>query len=60
VLTTAQEKLATGLGVTAGEQVDFPSVAELGSLLEAQGLTVRHIPMHKGYLHPHHLLLGRR
>jgi len=60
VLTTLQEKLATGLGVTAGEHVDFPTVAELAQVLQDQGLTVTHVPMHKGYLHPHHLLLGRR
>ena len=60
VLTTMQERVATGLGITAGEHVDFPSVNELASVLGDQGLTVEHVPMHHGYLHPHHLLLGRR
>jgi 2-polyprenyl-3-methyl-5-hydroxy-6-metoxy-1,4-benzoquinol methylase len=59
-LTTAQERLATGLGVTAGEHVDFPTVDELADILGEQGLTVEHVPMHHGYLHPHHLLLARR
>jgi SAM-dependent methyltransferase len=57
----AQETLAVRvLGITVGSEMTFPAPVEVGSWMAAAGLEVTHLPLHKGYPHPHHLVLGRR
>ncbi len=56
-----QETLAVRvLGITVGEGMTFVDPAEMGRWLVDEGLDVRHLPLHKGYPHPHHLLVARR
>jgi O-methyltransferase involved in polyketide biosynthesis len=56
-----QETLAVRvLGITVGEEMTFVDPAEMGQWMSAGGLDVRHVPLHKGYPHPHHLVVGRR
>lgn len=57
VQETASVKI---LGITEGEQLTFLPPAELAAAMAAGGLSVRDRPLHRGYLHPHHLLVGRR
>jgi hypothetical protein len=58
---SAQETLAVRiLGITAGESLTFLPPSDLARALEAEGLAVRQRPVHRGYPHPHHLLVGRR
>lgn len=56
VQETAAVKL---LGVTAGEELTFLPPVELASAMARHGLDVRERPLHRGYPHPHHLLVGR-
>jgi SAM-dependent methyltransferase len=59
----AQETLAVKVvGFTASESAEFSFVApaEMRSWLEACGLGVSEVPLDRGYLHPHHLLVGSR
>lgn len=57
----AQETLAVRvLGITVGSAMTFLPPAEIGAWMAAAGLDVRHVPLHKGYPHPHHLVVGRR
>ena len=57
----AQETLAVRvLGITVGSRLTFPAPAQIGGRMAAAGLEVTHLPLHKGYPHPHHLILGRR
>lgn len=57
----AQETLAVRvLGITVGAEMAFPAPAEVGAWMAGAGLEVAHLPLHKGYPHPHHLVLGRR
>lgn len=56
-----QETLAVRvLGITVGSGMSFPSPAEIGGWMADAGLDVDHLPLHKGYPHPHHLVMGRR
>ncbi|MGI8776464.1 MAG: methyltransferase domain-containing protein [Acidimicrobiales bacterium] len=56
-----QETLAVRvLGITVGGEMTFVDPAEMGRWMRAEGLEVRHHPLHKGYPHPHHLVVGRR
>ncbi len=56
-----QETLAVRvLGITVGGEMTFVDPAEMGRWMSAEGLEVRHLPLHKGYPHPHHLVVGRR
>jgi len=56
-----QETLAVRvLGITVGEGMTFVDPSEMGRWLVDEGLDVRHLPLHKGYPHPHHLLVARR
>ncbi len=56
-----QETLAVRvLGITVGGEMTFVDPAEMGDWMSAEGLEVRHLPLHKGYPHPHHLVVGRR
>lgn len=48
------------LGITAGERLTFLPPAELASAMAGAGLAVRDRPVHRGYLHPHHLLVGTK
>ncbi len=57
VQETAAVKL---LGITAGDELMFLPPAELASAMAAGGLEVRERPLHRGYPHPHHLLVGRK
>ena len=57
VQETAAVKL---LGITAGEELTFLPPLELASAMAEGGLEVRDRPLHRGYPHPHHLIVGRR
>ncbi|MDQ4068448.1 MAG: class I SAM-dependent methyltransferase, partial [Actinomycetota bacterium] len=57
VQETAAVKL---LGITEGEELTFLPPLELATAMTSEGLEVRERPVHKGYPHPHHLLVGRR
>lgn len=48
------------LGITEGDELTFLPPAELASAMVAGGLTVRDRPVHRGYPHPHHLLVGTK
>ena len=48
------------LGITEGEELTFLPPAELAAAMVDGGLTVRDRPVHRGYPHPHHLLVGRK
>lgn len=57
VQETAAVKL---LGITEGEELTFLPPAELAAAMAEGGLTVQDRPIHRGYPHPHHLLIGHR
>lgn len=48
------------LGITAGDRLTFLPPAELAATMADAGLEVTDRPVHRGYVHPHHLLVGRR
>lgn len=48
------------LRITRGERLCFLPPARHASWLAAQGLEVRERPLHKGFFHPHHLIVARR
>lgn len=48
------------LGITEGEELTFLPPSDLAAAMVAGGLTVRDRPLHRGYPHPHHLLVGRK
>lgn len=48
------------LHITAGQELTFLPPSELAAAMTDAGLTVRERPLHRGYPHPHHLLVGRR
>jgi len=48
------------LGITQGEELTFLPPAEMAGAMSDGGLTVRDRPVHRGYPHPHHLLVGHR
>lgn len=55
-----QETLAVRvLGITVGSEMTFPPPSEVGDWMADAGLEVAHLPLQKGYPHPHHLVLGR-
>ena len=57
----AQETLAVRvLRITAGEQLNFLEPEALAGWMEEDGLSVRHVPLDRGYPHPHHLIVGSR
>jgi 2-polyprenyl-3-methyl-5-hydroxy-6-metoxy-1,4-benzoquinol methylase len=57
VQETAAVKL---LGITEGEELTFLAPAEMAAAMADGGLTVRDRPIHRGYPHPHHLLVGTK
>lgn len=48
------------LGITEGEQLTFLPPAEMAAAMREGGVTVRDRPIHRGYPHPHHLLVGQK
>jgi len=48
------------LGITEGEELTFLSPADMAAAMVAGGLHVRDRPVHRGYPHPHHLLIGHK
>ncbi|MEY2454293.1 MAG: hypothetical protein QOD92_3867 [Acidimicrobiaceae bacterium] len=60
-LAAGQEVLATKvLRITKGSKVRFLSPARLEERLTAAGLLVEHRSLHRGRIHPHHLVIGRK
>ncbi|MEY2403522.1 MAG: hypothetical protein QOD38_1073 [Acidimicrobiaceae bacterium] len=60
-LASAQEVLATKLfRITQGSKVRFLSPARFEAKLVAAGLQVEHRSLHRGRLHPHHLIVARK
>lgn len=59
-LARVQELIATRVArITEGDQVDFVPPGLIGDVLVGAGLDVEHVPLHRGRLHPHHLIVGR-
>jgi len=48
------------LGITEGEDFTFLAPADMAAAMADGGLTVRDRPIHRGYPHPHHLLVGTK
>lgn len=60
-LARLQELVATRVvRITEGERVEFLPPADIAGVLAEAGLVVEHVPLHRGRLHPHHLVSGRR
>ena len=60
-LATAQEVLATKLlHITEGSGVRFVPPTKIAERLRATGLQVEHRPLHRGRMHPHHLVVARK
>ena len=60
-LAKGQEVLATKVvRITEGSRVHFVPPAMIAARLEAAGLAVEHRSLHRGRLHPHHLIVGRK
>lgn len=58
--TRAQETVAVRvLGLTEGGRPSFTPPRQLAQVIEAAGLAVEGRRVDRGYLHPHHLLVGR-
>jgi 2-polyprenyl-3-methyl-5-hydroxy-6-metoxy-1,4-benzoquinol methylase len=56
-----QETLAVRvLGITEGSSMTFLGASGLGASVEEAGLGVRHLPVGRGYPHPHHLIVGQK
>jgi len=48
------------LGITEGEELTFLAPADMAAAMAEGGMTVRDRPIHRGYPHPHHLLVGTK
>ncbi len=48
------------LGITEGEDLTFLPPADMAAAMVEGGLTVHDRPIHRGYPHPHHLLVGHK
>jgi 2-polyprenyl-3-methyl-5-hydroxy-6-metoxy-1,4-benzoquinol methylase len=60
-LASGQELAATKLlRITKGSRVHFVPPKQIAGRLEAAGLHVEHRSLHRGRLHPHHLIVGRK
>ena len=60
-LARLQEWLAVKvLGVTEGDELTFIAPTEIGRWMTVAGLDVEHQRVDQGYLHPHHLIVGRK
>jgi len=60
-LARAQEVVSVRLlRITAGRDLVFHDPTVLRGWMQDLGLVVREHPLHRGYLHPHHLLVGSR
>jgi 2-polyprenyl-3-methyl-5-hydroxy-6-metoxy-1,4-benzoquinol methylase len=61
LLTVTQEALAVKVfGITEGGGLFFLPPSTLAAWMRDGGLEVGELPLHKGFVHPHHLLIGRR
>ncbi|MGE3619510.1 MAG: class I SAM-dependent methyltransferase [Acidimicrobiia bacterium] len=59
-LARAQELVSTRVTrITEGETVEFVPPDRIAGAMRAAGLEVTHVPLHRGRLHPHHLVVGR-
>ena len=60
-LASAQEHAATKLlRITEGSRVHFVPPTQIAGHLVAAGLKVEHHSLHRGRLHPHHLIVAHR
>ena len=60
-LAAGQELLATKLfRITKGSRVRFVARTPEGERLVAAGLQVEHQSLHRGRMHPHHLIVARK
>lgn len=60
-LAVGQELLATKLlRITEGGRVHFVPPTKIADRLVAAGLQVEHRPLHRGRMHPHHLIVARK
>lgn len=60
-LMRRQEHLSVKvLGITEGSELTFVDPEQLGAWMEDAGLVVEHRRLDRRYLHPHHLVVGRR
>lgn len=56
-----QERISVQLlGITEGDELTFVAPTEIGRWMAEAGLEVEHHEIGRGYLHPHHLIVGRR
>lgn len=61
LLTVAQEALAVKVfGITEGDGLFFLPPSTLAAWMRDGGLEIGELSLHKGFIHPHHLLIGRR
>lgn len=59
-LARLQERISVQvLGITEGDELTFLAPSEIGRWMTDAGLEVEHLPVDRGYLHPHHLVVGR-
>jgi 2-polyprenyl-3-methyl-5-hydroxy-6-metoxy-1,4-benzoquinol methylase len=60
-LATGQEVLSTKLfRITEGSRIHFVPPMQIAERLAAAGLQVEHHSLHRGRLHPHHLIVARK
>lgn len=59
-LARLQERVSVQvLGITEGDELTFVDPLEIGRWMADAGLAVEHHDVSRGYLHPHHLIVGR-
>jgi hypothetical protein len=46
--------------ITEGSRIHFMSPVQIADRVAAAGLQVEHRSLHRGRLHPHHLIVGRK
>lgn len=60
-LARLQERISVQvLGITEGDILTFVAPTEIGRWMVDAGLDIEHHRVDRGYLHPHHLVIGRR
>lgn len=60
-LATGQEVLSTRLfRITEGSRIHFVPPKQIADRIVAAGMQVEHHSLHRGRLHPHHLILARK
>lgn len=62
IVNTLQETLSVRvLRITAGgDGFTFSAPSQIGVWMQEEGLLVSEASLHRGYLHPHHVVVGRR